>query len=56
MELFTWREREIECESGRGRERNPSRFQVSAEPNTGLNATTLGSQPEPKSRVVHSTD
>ena len=44
---------------GEGRERERERIlssTLSVDPNVGLDPTTLGSQPEPKSRVGHSND
>ena len=48
--IIFW-EIEDEWGRGRGRERTPS-----VEPDTGLELTTLGSWPEPNSRVRRSTD
>lgn len=42
--------------SGKGKERISSRLPLSAEPDLGLNLTTLKSLREPKSRVGRSTD
>ena len=55
------REREREREGGRERGRywegeSQAGFTFGAEPDTGLNPTTLGSQPQLKSRVRRSTD
>ena len=48
-------------ERGRGAQRETERGRILGsmlivEPHVGLNPTTLGSLPEPKSRVSHSTD
>ena len=53
------RERERECmsgEQGKGKRESQAGSMLSAEPNLGLNPTTLGSLLEPKSRIEHSTD
>ena len=51
------REKDTERERDRERERIDSRLcAVSAEPDAGLNLTTLGSWPQLESRVGRSTD
>ena len=59
MYVFNERERErvhMSWGEGQGQRESQAGYMLSVEPDLGLDPTTLGSWPELKSRVGHSTD